>query len=158
VPLDRDTPVAAYGTMFWFRPSALEPMFRYDWKWEDYNAEPNHVDGGLAHVQERLICYCAQQQGFRTLAVMASHQAARNYLKLEYKYQALASCFPVRDVRYQYRLAKRVDWKKARGYYARFLDFLERNDERIQRIAPKLWARSRSTVDAIWFTLKRLEK
>ena len=158
VPLDADTPVAAYGTMYWFRPEALELMFRYDWKWEDYNLEPNHIDGGLAHVQERLLCYCAQQQGFRTLAVMSARQAAKNYLKLEYKHQILSSCLPVRDIRLQYRLAKRVDWQKAKSYYARLLDLLERNDERFRRIAPKLWARSRSAVDVVWPMLKRLEK
>ena len=119
VPLDRDTPVAAYGTMYWFRPKALELMFRYDWKWEDYNVEPNHIDGGLAHVQERLLCYCAQQQGFRTLAVMSTGQAAKNYLKLEYKHQILSSCLPVRDIRLQYRLAKRVNWQQTSSYYTR---------------------------------------
>jgi rhamnosyltransferase len=158
VPLDADTPVAAYGTMYWFRPEALELMFRYDWKWEDYNLEPNHIDGGLAHVQERLLCYCAQQQGFRTLAVMSAGQAAKNYLKLEYKHQILSSCLPVRDIRLQYRLAKRVNWQKAKSYYARLLELLERNDERFRRIAPKLWARSRSAVDVVWPMLKRLEK
>ena len=158
VPLDRDTPVAAYGTMYWFRPKALELMFRYDWKWEDYNVEPNHIDGGLAHVQERLLCYCAQQQGFRTLAVMSTGQAAKNYLKLEYKHQILSSCLPVRDIRLQYRLAKRVNWQQTKSYYTRFLDLMERNDERFHRIAPKLWARSRVAVDVVWPMLKRLEK
>jgi lipopolysaccharide biosynthesis protein len=158
VPLDRDTPVATYGTMYWFRPKALEPMFKYDWKWEEYNAEPNHIDGGLAHVQERLICYCAQQQGFRTLAVMSAGQAARNYLKLEYKHQILSSCFPERDIRLQYRLAKAVNWNKLKPYYSRILDALERNDERFRLMAPKLWAKSRSAVNVVWPLLKGLEK
>jgi hypothetical protein len=133
-------------------------MFRYDWKWEDYNAEPDHIDGGLAHVQERLLCYCAQQQGFRTLAVMSAGQAARNYLKLEYKHQILSNCFPVRDIRLQYRLAKAVNWKKMKSYYVRFLDSLERNDERFHLMAPKLWAKSRTMVNAIWPLLKGLER
>jgi len=158
VPLDADTPVAAYGTMYWFRPKALEPMFRYDWKWEGYNAEPNHIDGGLAHVQERLLCYCAQQQGYRTLAVMSAAQAAKNYLKLEYKHQVLSSCLPVRDIRLQYKLARAVNWKKAMHPYTRFLEFLESGDERFRRLAPKLWVRSRGVVDVVWPALKRLEK
>ena len=158
VPLDADTPVAAYGTMYWFRPKALEPMFRYDWKWEDYNAEPNHIDGGLAHVQERLLCYCAQQQGYRTLAVMSAAQAAKNYLKLEYKHQILSSCVPVRDIRLQYKLAKVVDWNKAMHPYTRFLEFLEKGDERFRRLAPKMWERTRGIVDVVWPALKRLEK
>jgi rhamnosyltransferase len=158
VPLDRDTPVATYGTMYWFRPTALEPMFRYNWKWEDYNAEPNHIDGGLAHVQERLICYCAQNQGFRTLAVMSTRQAERNYLKLEYKHQILAGRFPVRSIRQQYRLAAMVNWSRGMPWYSRLLDFLERMDGRFQQISPGLWKRSRAAVDFIWPMFKGLEK
>jgi len=89
---------------------------------------------------------------------MSAGQAAKNYLKLEYKHQILSSCLPVRDIRLQYRLAKRVNWQKAKSYYARFLDLMERNDERFHRIAPKLWARSRPAVDVVWPMLKRFEK
>jgi lipopolysaccharide biosynthesis protein len=91
VPLDADTPVAPYGTMFWFRMAALRPMFDWPWRWDDYNAEPHHVDGGLAHVQERLIGYAAQASGFRVLQVMSPELAARNYAKLEYKMQLFAA-------------------------------------------------------------------
>jgi lipopolysaccharide biosynthesis protein len=157
VPLDSDTPVAVYGTMYWFRPEALAPMFRYDWKWEDYNAEPHHIDGGLAHVQERLICYCAQDQGFRTLALMSSAQAARSYLKLEYKHQLLSSCFPVRDIRLQYQLASGADWKRASGFYTRFLNFLERADQQFHLLAPKLWELTRPLVDVVWPMMKGLQ-
>lgn len=91
VPLDADTPVAPYGTMFWFRLNALRPMFEWPWQWEEYNPEPNHVDGGLAHVQERLIGYAVQGSGYRVLSVMSPEQAARNYARLEYKLQLFAS-------------------------------------------------------------------
>jgi lipopolysaccharide biosynthesis protein len=157
VPLDSETPVAVYGTMYWFRPEALAPMFRHEWKWEDYNAEPHHIDGGLAHVQERLICYCAQDQGFRTLAVMSAAQAARSYLKLEYKHQLLSSCFPVRDIRLQYQLASRTDWSRAAPFYSRFLNFLERGDQQFHRLAPKLWELTRPLVEFVWRILKGLE-
>lgn len=91
VPLDDHTPVAPYGTMFWFRIAALRPMFERPWRWEEYNPEPDHVDGGLAHVQERLIGYVAQSGGFRVLQVMSPEQAARNYARLEYKMQLFAA-------------------------------------------------------------------
>ncbi len=91
VPLDDDTPVAAYGTMYWFRTDALRTIFEWNWKWTDYNAEPHHIDGGLAHVQERLINYCAQHRGYRTMQVMNPRMAARNYARLEYKLQMFAS-------------------------------------------------------------------
>ena len=91
VPLDHDTPVAAYGTMYWFRTDALRTMFEWTWDWKQYNAEPHHIDGGLAHVQERLIGYCVQHRGYRTLQVMNARLAARNYARLEYKLQLFAS-------------------------------------------------------------------
>ena len=91
IPLDDATPVAPYGTMFWFRLTALRPMFAWPWQWEEYNPEPHHIDGGLAHVQERLIGYVVQGSGYRTLSVMSPEQAARNYARLEYKLQLFAS-------------------------------------------------------------------
>ena len=91
VPLDEYTPLAPNGTMYWFRTGALRTLFETEWNWEEYNAEPNHIDGGLAHVQERLIGYAAQQRGFRILQAMAPGPAARGYARLEYKLQLLAS-------------------------------------------------------------------
>ncbi len=91
VPLDRSTPVAPYGTMYWFRTDALRRMFEWPWQWQDYNAEPNHVDGGLAHLQERLIGYCAQGSGYRVYTVQTPANAAYNYARLEYKMQRLVS-------------------------------------------------------------------
>ncbi|MGH1330021.1 MAG: rhamnan synthesis F family protein [Paracoccaceae bacterium] len=90
VPLDSHTPLAPYGTMFWFRPEALAVMFSHPWRWSDYNAEPNHIDGGLAHVQERLIGYAVQSAGYSILQVMTPENAARNYARLEYKFQLFA--------------------------------------------------------------------
>lgn len=91
VPLDHATPVAPNGTMYWFRTNALRRMFEWPWAWEDYNKEPHHFDGGTAHVQERLIGYCAQAAGYRVISVMTTGSAARNYAKLEYKMQRLMS-------------------------------------------------------------------
>ncbi|AKS47841.1 rhamnosyltransferase [Octadecabacter temperatus] len=91
VVVDYNTPVAAYGTMYWFRTDALFPMFLKEWNWEDYNPEPHHVDGGLAHVQERLIAYVIQGRGYRVMSVMTQNYAARSYAKLEYKLQRLAA-------------------------------------------------------------------
>lgn len=91
VPLDDDTPVAPYGTMYWFRTDALLKMFDWRWKWSDYNAEPHHIDGGVAHVQERLIGYAVQDRGYRVIQVMTPQMAARNYARLEYKAQMFAS-------------------------------------------------------------------
>ena len=91
VNYDIDTPLAPLGTMYWFRPDALFKMFDWEWKWADYNPEPRHIDGGLAHVQERLICYACVDRGYRVVMAMTPAQAGRSYAKLEYKLQLLAA-------------------------------------------------------------------
>lgn len=102
VPLDDDTPVAVYGTMFWFRPAALRPLFEHNWKWTDFNAEPAHVDGSLSHVLERIISYVAKNEGFSVYSVMTPTQAEKNYAKLEFKHQKIMSALPNGDVYWQY--------------------------------------------------------
>lgn len=99
-PLDDDTPVAPYGTMFWFRPIALRKLFDYEWKWTDFNKEPDHVDGGLAHGLERSMSYVAGDSGYISMQVMNSDSAAYNYSSLEYKYQAIMAKLPVGSVSY----------------------------------------------------------
>ncbi len=94
VPLDDDTPVAPYGTMFWFRPDALKKLFEHKWKWGDFNAEPDHVDGGLAHGLERSMSYVAADSRFITMQVMNPDQAAFSYGLLEYKLQTLLAHAP----------------------------------------------------------------
>ncbi len=127
VRLDEHTPVAPYGTMFWFRTRALRRMFEWGWRWEHYNAEPHHIDGGLAHAQERLIGYCVQDAGYRVVSVMSPSVAARNYAKLEYKFQALASQLGGGTIvdqhdmlREQYPLRLRI-YERLRRVYGRIL-------------------------------------
>jgi rhamnosyltransferase len=98
---DPYTPIAAYGTMFWFRPKALRKLFAHKWKWEDFNVEPNHVDGGLAHALERTICYAAQDAGYTTEQILSSHLASWNFGMLEYKLQRLSAAFPNADFNHQ---------------------------------------------------------
>jgi lipopolysaccharide biosynthesis protein len=113
VPFDPDTPVAAYGTMFWFRPQALRKLFAHSWKWDDYNAEPDHVDGGLAHAQERMICYVAQDAGYTIQQILSSHLAGWNYAMLEYKLQKLSSALPTSAFIQQINFLE--EWRRA-GY------------------------------------------
>ena len=113
VPMDPHTPVGAFGTMFWFRPKALKPLFAHPWKWSDFNAEPHHVDGGLAHVLERLICYVAQSERYTTQQIISSRLAGRNYAMLEYKLQRLSAALPNGDFNYQVHILD--EWKRS-GY------------------------------------------
>ncbi|WP_232820892.1 rhamnan synthesis F family protein [Dyella sp. C11] len=111
VTMDRDTPVGAFGTMFWFRPKAIKALFAHPWQWTDFNAEPRHVDGGLAHVLERLICYAAQNEGFTTQQIISSHLASRNYAMLEYKLQRLSASLPNGEFNQQVDILDA--WKRA---------------------------------------------
>jgi rhamnosyltransferase len=113
VHFDPDTPVGAFGTMFWFRPKALRKLFAYPWKWTDFNAEPNHVDGGLAHVLERLICYVAQDARYTTQQILSSHLASWNFAMLEYKLQKMSAAIPNADFNSQVHFLE--EWKQA-GY------------------------------------------
>lgn len=113
VSFDPETPVGAFGTMFWFRPKALRKLFQHQWKWEDFNPEPHHVDGGLAHVLERLICYVAQDQGYTTQQIMSSHLAEWNFAMLEYKLQKLSAALPNADFTGQYNF---LDHWRRTGY------------------------------------------
>ncbi|WP_245257340.1 rhamnan synthesis F family protein [Pseudochrobactrum sp. AO18b] len=98
MPLDDDTPVAPYGTMFWFRPAALKKLFAHEWKWEDFNAEPNHIDGGLAHGLERTICYVAADAKFISMQIMNPSQASFNYCMAEYKLQDILALAPAGSI------------------------------------------------------------
>lgn len=113
VPFDPDTPVGAFGTMFWFRPKALRKLFAHPWKWTDFNAEPHHVDGGLAHVLERLICYVAQDAGYATQQIISSHLAGWNFAMLEYKLQKFSAALPNADFTAQFNF---VDHWRRLGY------------------------------------------
>ncbi len=100
VKFDLHTPLAPLGSMYWFRPKALEPLFRKRWTWSDFERS-GYGDGDLPHAIERLVTYCAQSQGFLAWCIMTPRMVAKNYVKLEYKYQVLASCFQTGDARGQ---------------------------------------------------------
>jgi rhamnosyltransferase len=80
--------------MFWFRPKALKKLFQHPWKWSDFNQEPHHVDGGLAHALERVIAYVAQDAGYATFQVSNAELAEQNYTMLEWKLQTLLAALP----------------------------------------------------------------
>ncbi len=79
----------------------MRKLFEHKWEWTDFNAEPRHIDGGLAHALERIISYVAQDAHYTTQQILSSHQAGQNYAMLEYKLQRLQAALPLADFSYQ---------------------------------------------------------
>ncbi len=74
VPFD-DSPNAPFGSMFWIRKEAIKPLFRKDWKYEDFPEEPLPNDGTISHAIERIYPAIAQEAGFLSAAVMPDFYA-----------------------------------------------------------------------------------
>jgi glycosyltransferase involved in cell wall biosynthesis len=60
------------GTMFWARPSALEPILALGLGWDDYPAEPVPTDGTILHALERLLPFSARRAGYEIASTHAS--------------------------------------------------------------------------------------
>jgi len=85
VPISEEKPpVCPMGTMFWFRPKAMEPLYRADWEYTDFPPEPNKADGSLLHAVERIYPYIVQQSGYYPGIVMTDACMAVEYSNLRY--------------------------------------------------------------------------
>ena len=56
------------GTMFWFRPAALQPLARMGLQPSDFASEMGQTDGTLAHAIERFLAPVVDQAGYRMVA------------------------------------------------------------------------------------------
>ncbi|NEW66168.1 rhamnan synthesis F family protein [Carnobacteriaceae bacterium zg-84] len=85
VPISSDKPpVAPFGTMFWFRPKAMKPLFDKDWEYTDFPEEPNKIDGTLLHAVERIYPFIVQQSGYYPAIGMTDKFAAIEYGNLKH--------------------------------------------------------------------------
>lgn len=94
VAFDATTPLAPYGSMFYFRPAALRPLLEADFSYVDFPLEGQYSDGSLAHVVERLFGYAALSERYMVHTAMTTASASINYNFLEYKLSALSSRLP----------------------------------------------------------------
>ena len=89
IPFD-ETPVAPFGSMFWFRSKAIQPLFRHNWTISDFPKEPlGVIDGTILHALERMYPMIAQDAGFLTGTIMTDFYAEVYYddLMFEFKKQ-----------------------------------------------------------------------
>ncbi|MCI8550466.1 MAG: rhamnan synthesis protein F [Lachnospiraceae bacterium] len=65
VPMERGKePIAAIGSMFWFKTAALKKLFDVEWGYEDFPEEPLADDGTISHAIERIHSFVAQDAGY----------------------------------------------------------------------------------------------
>lgn len=84
-PISEDKePVAPLGTMFWFRPEALQRLIDCNWKYEDFPAEPNQEDGTMLHAIERIYPFVVQDAGYYCAWVMNDDYAQTEWNNLAY--------------------------------------------------------------------------
>lgn len=69
-------PLAPFGSVFWFRPAALAPLFtkggQGGWQHADFPPEPLPQDGTLSHAIERVYPFVAQAAGYYPAQVMSA--------------------------------------------------------------------------------------
>ena len=85
VPFDTK-PDFPLGGMFWVRKNALNSLFRKDWTYSDFPAEPLKTDGEINHILERVVPVIAQDSGYASISVTNPRYAAEflEYFKNEY--------------------------------------------------------------------------
>lgn len=77
--IDEKKSCFALSTTFWCKTESLRPIFEYEWKFEDFPAEPLELDGTINHAIERALIYIAQSQGFYS-ATVVNDEYAQLYL------------------------------------------------------------------------------
>ncbi len=76
VPMSGEkAPIAPFGSVFWFRPAALAPLFDHGWKHEDFPPEPLPQDGTISHAIERIYPFVAQAAGYYPAQLMSTEFA-----------------------------------------------------------------------------------
>ncbi len=77
-------PVTPLGTMFWFRPAALKPLFDRDYDYSDFPPEPNKTDNTILHAIERIYGFTVQQAGYYPAYCMSQKAASVLYSNAMY--------------------------------------------------------------------------
>jgi rhamnosyltransferase len=94
VPLDEISPLAPYGSMFYARPKALRLLAEQEWTYDDFGGAEAYVDGGLAHVLERMPAYAAGELGYHSRTIASADYLASSYTALDFNLDQMSSTMP----------------------------------------------------------------
>lgn len=149
VPLDEVSPLAPYGSMFFARPEALALLVDAGWTYEKFGGAEAYVDGGLAHVLERLPVYAAGERGFHSRTIACADYVAASYTALDYNVDQMSATMP-ESTMHQIEFLKRAgdfEYGTTRdfiGIYAR----LHRPDEEVRLLS--MYDRTERVRSAFW--------
>lgn len=94
VPIDDTSPLAPYGSMYFARPEALRLLVEHEWTYDEFGDTDAYIDGGLAHVLERMPSYAAGELGFHTRTIANPDYLASSYTALDYNLDQMSSTMP----------------------------------------------------------------
>jgi lipopolysaccharide biosynthesis protein len=83
IDIDKE-PVAPLGSMFWFRPKALEVMYNQNWEYTDFPDGILAPNGTLHHAIERIHPFAAQHEGFYSAYLMSDSFARIEITNINY--------------------------------------------------------------------------
>lgn len=94
VPVDELSPLAPFGSMYFARPDALRLLFAKSWDYDEFGDAAAYVDGGLAHVLERMPSYAAGERGYYTRTISNRDYLAVSYTAMDYNLDQMSSTMP----------------------------------------------------------------
>ena len=149
VPFDDISPLAPYGCMWIARPEALKLLVDHEWRYIDYAAPDKHVDGSLAHVQERLIAYAAAEVGYHSRTISNAEHASVSHTALEFKLDQMGATMPGYAID-QIQFLHRAGWLGHGGIVALTRVYLKLNHPRVASVLRPLDRPARYVHHQLW--------
>lgn len=120
VPLDEVSPLAPFGSMFFARPQALRLLLEREWTYDEFGGAEAYVDGGLAHILERMPVYAAGELGYHSMTIATPEYLSKSYTAFDYNLDHMSATMP-EDTQHQVQFLRRA------GYigWGRFRDFVD---------------------------------
>lgn len=94
VPIDQNSPLAPFGSMYFARPEALRLLVEQEWDYQEFGGVDEYRDGGLAHVLERMPSYAAGELGYYTRTIANPEYLASSHTVLDYQFDQMSLTMP----------------------------------------------------------------